>query len=176
MTVIHTFQLARVSTPTGTMLIVTDAERRLRALDWESHSGRMQRLLDRQYGSGAVRLVETPAQGVAADKLTAYFAGDLHALEDLPTATAGTPFQRAIWTALRTIPVGQTWTYGRLAAHVGRPDAIRAAGTANGANPVNLVVPCHRVIGAGGSLTGYGGGLDRKKWLLTHEGAASAQA
>jgi methylated-DNA-[protein]-cysteine S-methyltransferase len=77
-----------------------------------------------------------------------------------------------VWQALATIPVGQTWTYAQLAAAIGKPKAVRAVGLANGANPVPIVVPCHRVIGAGGSLTGFGGGLERKRWLLRHEGAA----
>ncbi len=84
---------------------------------------------------------------------------------------AGTPFQRDVWAALREIPVGKTLSYGALAAKIGRPKAVRAVGLANGANPIGIVVPCHRVIGADSSLTGYGGGLDRKRWLLNHEGA-----
>jgi methylated-DNA-[protein]-cysteine S-methyltransferase len=172
----HTFQLARVPSPMGPMLVVTDDQGCLRALDWESHAERMQRLLDRHYGHGAVRLVDSPADGVVAEKLRAYFAGDVTALDGIPTETAGTPFQREIWEALRAIPAGETWTYGRLAAHIGRPEAVRAVGLANGANPINVVVPCHRVIGADGSLTGYGGGLDRKKWLLGHEGAPIQEA
>ena len=90
---------------------------------------------------------------------------------DLPVVTAGTPFQRAVWAALRQIPVGTTLSYGALAERIGRKAAVRAVGAANGANPVAVVVPCHRVIGADGSLSGYGGGLERKRWLLAHEGA-----
>ena len=86
--------------------------------------------------------------------------------------TGGTPFQRAVWTGLTTIPPGETLSYGGLAARLGCPTAVRAVGTANGANPISVVVPCHRVIGADGSLTGYGGGIERKRWLLRHEGAA----
>jgi len=85
---------------------------------------------------------------------------------------AGTPFQRKVWTALRTIPVGTTTNYGALAARLDVPKAVRAVGHANGSNPISIVVPCHRVIGANGSLTGYGGGLERKRWLLQHEGVA----
>ena len=85
--------------------------------------------------------------------------------------TAGTAFQREVWAALRTIPTGETTTYGRLASQLGRPKAMRAVGMANGANPISIIVPCHRVIGANASLTGYGGGLERKRWLLRHEGA-----
>ena len=167
-----TLYLARISTPIGLMLIATDDQDRLRILDWDSHAERMQGLLDRYYGKGAAQLVDGPATGPVADKLEAYFAGDIAAIDDIATETAGTPFQRQVWAALREIPAGDTWSYGRLAAHIGRPGAVRAVGLANGANPIGVVVPCHRVIGADGSLTGYGGGLERKKWLLEHEGVA----
>lgn len=166
----HTFALARLETPAGVMLVVTDAQGRLRALDWDDHADRMARLLRRHYG--AVELQDGPAEGPAFDALRAYLTGDLHALDALPTAAAGTAFQREVWAALRTIPAGETWSYGRLAAHIGRPRAVRAVGLANGANPVGVVVPCHRVIGADGSMTGYGGGLERKAWLLAHERGA----
>ena len=109
----------------------------------------------------------------AATRLAAYFAGDLTALDAQPVEMHGTPFQREVWAALRTIPVGRTWSYGELATRVGRPNAQRAVGTANGANPVALFVPCHRVIASNGALHGYGGGLERKAWLLGHEGARS---
>ena len=87
-------------------------------------------------------------------------------------ATVGTAFQRKVWAALQRIPAGETRSYGQLAAEIGEPDAARAVGLANGQNPIAIVIPCHRVIGADGSLTGFGGGLPRKRWLLTHEGAA----
>lgn len=104
----------------------------------------------------------------AADQLQAYFAGELREF-DLPLAPAGTPFQREVWEALRRIPYGETIGYGELAAAVGRPHAARAVGAANGRNPIAVVVPCHRVIGASGALTGYGGGLGRKRLLLDLE-------
>jgi methylated-DNA-[protein]-cysteine S-methyltransferase len=104
----------------------------------------------------------------AADQLARYFAGRLTRF-DLPLELAGTPFQRQVWAALRDIPYGQTTTYGELATGLGKPAASRAVGLANGKNPVSIVVPCHRVIGADGSLTGYGGGIDRKRFLLTLE-------
>jgi methylated-DNA-[protein]-cysteine S-methyltransferase len=94
----------------------------------------------------------------------------LTAIDSLPVKTGGTVFQRSVWAALRTIPTGKTTTYGRLAAGLSRPKAVRAVGMANGANPISIVVPCHRVIGADATLTGYGGGLERKRWLLQHEG------
>jgi O-6-methylguanine DNA methyltransferase len=106
------------------------------------------------------------------DKLRAYFAGDVHAIDDVPVRfDRGTPFQQEVWNALRTIPVGETISYAELARRVGRPGAFRAVGAANGQNPVGVVVPCHRVIASDGSLGGYAGGLDRKRWLLAHEGA-----
>jgi methylated-DNA-[protein]-cysteine S-methyltransferase len=102
-----------------------------------------------------------------------YFAGDLDAIDAIAVRLHGTQFQRQVWTALRDIPVGTTISYKELATRIGRPTATRAVGLANGSNPVAIVVPCHRVIGANGTLTGYGGGLDRKRWLLAHERAAA---
>jgi methylated-DNA-[protein]-cysteine S-methyltransferase len=175
MTQALTFQLACISTPVGPMLIATDDHERLRVLDWESHAERMRHLLDRYY-EGAARLVDARATGSVADKLKAYVEGDIAAIDDIPTETTGTPFQREVWAALREIPAGETWSYGQLATHIGRPASVRAVGLANGANPIGVVVPCHRVVGADGSLTGYGGGLERKKWLLEHEGARFKEA
>lgn len=107
----------------------------------------------------------------AASALRRYFAGELDALDALPVDPAGTPFQRRVWLTLRRIRAGTTWSYAELARAVERPRAVRAVGAANGANPLALVLPCHRVIGADGRLTGYGGGLERKAWLLRHEHA-----
>ena len=112
-----------------------------------------------------------PGFGGFAEKLRAYFAGDLAAIEAIACDAAGTPFQRQVWALLREIPVGRTASYGELAERLGKPGASRAVGLANGRNPVAVVVPCHRVIGADGKLTGYAGGLERKQWLLAHEGA-----
>ena len=106
----------------------------------------------------------------AAAQLRDYFDGTLERF-DLSLRTAGTAFQTAVWTALRKIPLGQTISYADLARRVGKPTAVRAVGTANGANPLPIVIPCHRVIGSNGSLTGFGGGLDAKRFLLDHEGA-----
>jgi methylated-DNA-[protein]-cysteine S-methyltransferase len=100
-----------------------------------------------------------------------YFGGDLRALDAVPCDPGGTPFQARVWKALRTIPVGTTWSYGALARRIGDPKAVRAVGFANGSNPIAVVIPCHRVIGSNGTLVGYGGGLERKHWLLAHEGA-----
>jgi methylated-DNA-[protein]-cysteine S-methyltransferase len=127
-------------------------------------------------GEGARSAGQKPASPVAAEimkkaesALSRYFAGDPKALENVPVDAAGTEFQRSVWEALRRIPSGQTRSYGEIARLIGRPRAVRAVGAANGSNPVPIVVPCHRVIGANGTLTGYGGGLERKEWLLTHE-------
>jgi methylated-DNA-[protein]-cysteine S-methyltransferase len=161
--------IASLSTPLGEAQIVFDDAGVLRAFDWTSHRGRMDRLLRRYYGP--VMLSEAAAPGALSDAFAAYFAGDARALAAVPWATGGTPFQNRVWQALCEIPAGVTWSYGQLAAHIGAPKAVRAVGLANGSNPVGLVVPCHRVIGANGTLTGYGGGLERKRWLLAHEGA-----
>jgi methylated-DNA-[protein]-cysteine S-methyltransferase len=163
-----TFMLERIETPTGPMRIVSDDEGRLRAVDWEDCTPRLQELLRRYYGS-SIQVRETENRSAAAGSLHAYFAGDLDAITALPTAACGTPFQRAVWSALRRIPMGCTMSYSALAAEIGRPKAVRAVGLANGANPIAIVVPCHRVIGADASLTGYGGGIERKRWLLAHE-------
>jgi methylated-DNA-[protein]-cysteine S-methyltransferase len=166
----RSFFIERIATPTGKMLLLTDERERLRALDWEDHEDRMQRLLARHTGGQAARL-ESPGRASKARRaVEAYFAGKLSALEPLEVQTGGTQFQREVWAALRAIPVGETTSYGRLAATIGRSKAVRAVGLANGANPIALVVPCHRVIGADASLTGYGGGIERKRWLLQHEG------
>jgi methylated-DNA-[protein]-cysteine S-methyltransferase len=109
----------------------------------------------------------------AAMALQRYFDGDIHALDDLPVELNGTAFQKGVWTALRRIPAGTTISYSTLAKRIGQRTAVRAVGAANGANPVAIVVPCHRVIGSDGSLTGYGGGLETKRWLLAHEGVAA---
>lgn len=118
---------------------------------------------------------DTPHAGTNRDvaaALDAYFGGALGALDAVAVDLNGTPFQVRVWASLRTIPAGSTVSYGALARTIGAPGSVRAVGAANGANPVAVVVPCHRVIGSNGSLTGYGGGLDRKRWLLRHEGVS----
>jgi len=161
--------LDRLATPIGDALLVTDGRGRLRALDWTDHEPRLHRLLRRHYGDVPVAAGRAPAEIRRA--LEAYFAGELDRLDGIDCATAGTAFQRAVWAGLRAIRPGETLSYGALAARLGVPRAVRAVGLANGANPISVVVPCHRVIGADGRLTGYGGGLARKRWLLAHEGA-----
>jgi methylated-DNA-[protein]-cysteine S-methyltransferase len=113
------------------------------------------------------------ADPTVARALEAYFAGELDALDRIPVEPAGTPFQQTVWAALRRIPTGTTTSYGALARSIGAPAAMRAVGAANGRNPIAIVIPCHRVVASDGRLHGYGGGLDRKRWLLEHEGAIS---
>jgi methylated-DNA-[protein]-cysteine S-methyltransferase len=166
----ETLGLDRVETPIGIALLVTDAGGALCALDWEDHEPRLRKLLRQQMGATVLREAQAPGPIRAA--LSGYFSGDLDRLDTIQWRVAGTPFQRRVWTALRAIPAGTTTSYGALAAKLNVPTAVRAVGHANGSNPISVVVPCHRVIGADGSLTGYGGGLERKRWLLQHEGVA----
>lgn len=121
-------------------------------------------------GAAPAGAEDHPLLRAAAEQLRAYFAGELERFE-LPLRPAGTDFQRAVWERLAAIPYGTTTTYGALAEELGGHGVCRAVGRANGANPVVIVLPCHRVIGSDGSLTGFGGGLDAKRWLLRHEGA-----
>jgi methylated-DNA-[protein]-cysteine S-methyltransferase len=163
----ETLTLDRVRTPTGEVLLVTDAEGAVRALDFAGYEERMMRLLRRHWGETSLVEGRAPAKVRAA--VEAYFKGDAASLDGLEVRTNGTEFQRSVWAALRAIPHGETRTYGQLAAAIGSPRAVRAAGLANGQNPVAVIVPCHRVIGANGTLTGYAGGIERKRWLLEHE-------
>ena len=165
------FKLDRLATPVGELLIVADTEGRLRAIDWTEHETRMHRLLDRYFGAGRYTISAGRDPGGLTKAISAYFAGDIAVIDTLPVETTGTPFQRSVWRALRGIGSGTTITYAELAQRIGSPRAVRAAGLANGQNPIGVVLPCHRVIGSNGTLTGYGGGLPRKKWLLEHEGA-----
>ena len=163
-------RLDRLATPIGEALIVTDEAGYLRAFDWADRESSMARLLRLHYGSAV------PEPGAAPMNvkrlLRRYFEGERDCLAGIEWRTGGTVFQRAVWAGLTTIAPGETLSYGALAAKLGCPTSVRAVGLANGANPISVVVPCHRVIGADGSLTGYGGGIARKRWLLNHEGAA----
>ncbi len=161
--------LDRIPTPIGELLLVTDERGSVRAIDWSDYEARMLRLLQLHYGKNGFHLRPAHNPHGLQDVIGRYFAGDLHAIDEIPVETAGTPFQRSVWRQLRHIPSGQSISYGKLAEQIARPKAVRAVGLANGANPVGIVVPCHRVIGSDGSLTGYGGGLERKRWLLDHE-------
>ncbi|PYV43075.1 MAG: cysteine methyltransferase [Acidobacteria bacterium] len=156
-----------IETRIGTILLVSDGEN-LCALDFEDCGDRMRALLHKRYGDFSLCRADDP-QGLSSH-IRAYFAGNYGALDKIPTSTGGTAFQRQVWRALRAIPAGSTVSYGKLAERIGKPKAVRAVGLANSLNPVAIVVPCHRVIGAGATLTGYAGGLQRKRWLLAHEG------
>jgi len=159
-----------LATPIGEIDVVVDAEGRLRVLEFHDQPQRLARALRLHHQGQPVQTGATPA--AVRDGLAAYFAGELAALKTVPWAIGGSAFQRQMWNALAEIPLGETTSYARLAERLGRPTAVRAVGAANGANPIAIVVPCHRVIGADGALTGYGGGVERKRWLLAHEGVA----
>ncbi len=164
------FFIDRTKTPIGELVLIADAEGQLRTIDWTDHEPRLLRLLRLHYGENiSLEPKRNPARLTSA--MDAYFKGDLGVIDALAVKTNGTAFQQTVWDALRDIPCGSTWTYSQLAKRIGRDSAVRAVGLANGANPISIVVPCHRVIGANGSLTGYGGGIERKRWLLDHERA-----
>jgi methylated-DNA-[protein]-cysteine S-methyltransferase len=155
----------------GTILLVADGTR-LAALDFAGFETRMHALLATRYRQP--RIVERRDPAGLSTRVRAYLAGDRSALDSVDVDGGGTPFQRLVWNALRAIPSGTTTTYGEIARRIGRPQASRAVGLANAKNPIAIVVPCHRVVGANGALTGYAGGLERKRWLLRHEGVALA--
>ncbi len=159
----------RIDTPIGEMVIVADHDGNLRAADWTDHEARMYRLLRLHYGENGFRLEPARNLNGLTDAISSYFVGELTAIDTLPVETGGTPFQREVWRALRNITCGTSVSYAKLAERIGRPTAVRAVGLANGSNPVGVVVPCHRVIGSNSSLAGYGGGIERKRWLLNHE-------
>lgn len=159
--------------PIGAALLFVDEAGFLRALHWEDYEVSFTAQVRRRYPGASIGRGAAPRQ--VRDPLARYFDGDLEALGQTPWRLCGSPFQQKAWRALFEIPPGETRTYAEQAARIGQPAAIRAVGTANGANPISLVLPCHRVIGTDGTLTGYGGGLHRKAWLLAHEGAESAQ-
>ncbi|MBM3516841.1 MAG: methylated-DNA--[protein]-cysteine S-methyltransferase [Alphaproteobacteria bacterium] len=158
-------------TPIGTVVLVGDGEC-LVALEFADRRDLLLERLAKRYGTTDIARRTKPS--AAALRVADYFAGNLTALADLETDPGGSPFERRVWDALRQIACGTTTSYGALAAAVDRPGAARAVGAANARNPIALVIPCHRVIGAGGELTGYAGGLERKRWLLCHEGAVAA--
>ena len=164
------FTVDTLPSPLGRMLVVSDSGQQLRALDWEDHEQRMRNGLARIYRSQPIAYTRGTAPAATRRALQRYFAGKLQAIEEISVQTGGTPFQSNVWRALRKIPAGTTLSYGRMAQRLKCPLAMRAVGFANGSNPISIVIPCHRLIGADGSLTGYGGGLERKRWLLEHEG------
>jgi methylated-DNA-[protein]-cysteine S-methyltransferase len=161
--------LDHVETPIGQLAIVADEEGRLRAVGFTDGHARMERHLRTPAGEGAPPLTRASNPAGLTAAILAYFEGDVTVIDRLPVAAEGTEFQRAVWRALREIPCGETLSYADVARRIGRPQAVRAVGLANGSNPIGIVVPCHRVIGSDGSLTGYGGGIERKRWLLAHE-------
>jgi methylated-DNA-[protein]-cysteine S-methyltransferase len=162
-----TYYYDRITTPIGDVVMVVDRDGAMRILYFDDDDERWRRAFERHYPDAKLAAKRNPSGH--ATTLRAYFDGDMEALDRIPVVFEGTPFQNKVWKALCRIPIGKTTSYGALAKKIGAPKAMRAVGLANGSNPISLVVPCHRVIGSDGSLTGYGGGLPRKKWLLDHE-------
>jgi len=163
--------LDRIATPIGELCLLADGTGRLRALEWSDEEDRLRRQLRITYGAGGVEIAPRRDPGGLSSALRRYFGGDLRIIDKLPVEPGGTAFQRRVWRALRRIPCGTTLTYAALARRIAHPTAVRAVGHANGANPISIVIPCHRLVGADGGLTGYGGGIERKRWLLDHERA-----
>lgn len=166
-TVSEGYVFEKIQSPVGELLMIADTTGTLRVLEFHDQSDRWRPTLARRFKDA--ELTEKPGAFGHAKILARYFEGEVEAIDAMATAGEGTEFQRTVWKALRTIPAGSTLSYGALARQIGQPSATRAVGLANGANPIAIVVPCHRVIGSDGSLTGYGGGLERKRWLLAHE-------
>jgi methylated-DNA-[protein]-cysteine S-methyltransferase len=161
-------EVAQCASPIGD-IVVAVRDGQLCALSFADQWPRKRARLEKRFGTVEFRKATDPA-GVVT-RLKRYFAGDLDALAPIAVDLGGTPFQRKVWSELRKVPPGRTVSYGDLARAIGAPAAVRAVGAANGANPVGIVIPCHRVIGANGQLIGYGGGIERKDWLLKHESA-----
>jgi methylated-DNA-[protein]-cysteine S-methyltransferase len=162
-----TLDLAEFPSPIGKILLAT-RDGALCTLEFrERWPHRHPRLTER---FGALDFRPRDPTGMC-NRLAAYFAGDLHAFDGVALDAGGTPFQQHVWAALREIPAGETISYLTLARRIGDPTAARAVGAANGANPIAIVVPCHRVIASDGRLSGYAGGVHRKRWLLGHERA-----
>jgi methylated-DNA-[protein]-cysteine S-methyltransferase len=159
--------LSQLESPLGTITIAY-GESGLCALEFDETGARVRGHVGRAHPDADV--ATRSKGGEIAERLVSYFGGEFDALDAIRVDAAGTLFQKAVWKALRRIPVGETTSYCEIAARVGRPRAVRAVGAANGRNPIALVVPCHRVIASDGTLCGYAGGLWRKEWLLRHEG------
>jgi methylated-DNA-[protein]-cysteine S-methyltransferase len=168
-----TLETTRIDSPIDALEVFA-REGRVVAIAFAGSAERVGAELEKRLGPCELREAGDPAGARSA--FAAYFAGDLGALDVLEVETGGTPFQRRVWEALRRIPAGSTLAYSELAQLIGSPTAVRAVGAANGRNPVPIVGPCHRVLARDGSLWGFGGGLDRKRWLLEHEGVALAEA
>lgn len=167
--------LSDLTSPLGAMLLATDVHGHVRALEFAERRSRLTRNLREQYGTH--ELIAGPAPTPVVESLQRYFAGHLDALDNIEVATAGTEQQEKAWAALRRIPAGQTTSYGAVGKSMGINDWRSAmdAGSAVGANPIAIVVPCHRVLGTGGDLKGYAWGLHRKRWLLEHEMAIESR-
>jgi methylated-DNA-[protein]-cysteine S-methyltransferase len=161
------YYTSTIESPLGEVIIIHDGDS-LYGLDFADNTDRLTQLMKQHWGLDG--LPTTIKESPFDPEVKAYFGGDMRALDVIKTKLKGTEFQRDIWAAIRAIPAGKTMSYGDLAKAIHRPKAVRAVGAANGANPISLIHACHRVIGADGSLTGYAGGLERKKWLLEHEG------
>ena len=159
-----------VETPIGEFIIVANEQGELCMTGFTDSHPRVHRTLARYADDPNITLSQSSQLTTVESTIESYFAGELHALDAIAVAASGSEFQHSVWYALRQIPCGQTCSYGELAKQLGKPGAARAVGLANGSNPMGVIVPCHRVIGANGTLTGYGGGLQRKQWLLKHEG------
>jgi methylated-DNA-[protein]-cysteine S-methyltransferase len=159
--------LDHLATPIGNLILVADNEARLHHLVWPESEEAVRRELARHYGPVTIETVKDP--GGVSSQVQSYFAGDLAIIDNMPVVPIGTPFQLKVWAALREIPAGEPISYGDMARRIGHPDAFRAVGMACNANPVAVVVPCHRVVGSGGAMVGFGGGIPRKQWLLAHE-------
>lgn len=184
------WSIEQIESPLGALVCVT-REGALVALEFPENSERLHRYLARRtkkargapYEDGAPPAAVTEgslnaergASGEVGERIRAYFAGDLDALDDVPVDLAGTDFERRVYAELRRVRRGTVVAYSELARRAGRPDAVRAVGATNAKNPISIVVPCHRVIGRNGSLTGYAGGVERKRWLLAHEGVTVGQ-
>lgn len=162
------FTLSEIDSPIGALTILV-YEGVLRALEFECHGGGPESLAKELGTFDLERRSRIPG---ITDRLRAYFGGEVDALDAIRVEAGGTPFQQQVWKRLRRVRAGATISYGELAQAIGRPRAVRAVGMANARNPIPVVIPCHRVIAADGTLHGYGGGLERKQWLLDHEGAA----
>lgn len=165
------FLTDRIATPIGDMILIA-RDGMLVLLEFEDATDRVNREMKARFkGFENVHLVPVGNPFGLSQKIKDYFAGNLAAIDDIEADGGGTAFEKSVWAQLRLIPLGETISYGALAKRLGNPNAMRAVGLANGKNPISVVVPCHRVIGSDGTLTGYGGGLHRKEWLLRHEGA-----
>lgn len=159
------YRLERIETPIGLSIVITEPSGALCFHDWDEGDEAWLTAFRRRFGDGQWNEDATGLRPI----FQRYFKGEVTVFDSVEVALHGTPFQIRVWTALRAIPAGTTISYATLAQRIGSPRAVRAVGLANGSNPISLVVPCHRVIGSDGSLTGYGGGLERKRWLLAHE-------